>query len=624
MSFCAIAQDTVSLAGVEVTAYKTDLSHLGKKKENLDSLSRSLFRFASVGEALSFNTPVYIKTYGPGGISTTGLRGGNASQTAVLWNGINIQNAMLAQVDLNLLPALLFDDIGVEYGGSSALFGGGAVAGSIQLESRSPFAKGASARVDLGGGSFGKTTTAAKATWSGRRCVAVTKLYDTRATNNYNFLDADGVLQRQQHAGYRFSGFMQGLRFLLGPRQLLSLNAWANTNARDLPAFQPGAPAAQRQRDDALRITADWNYSVRRFRTTVRAACLNDRIRYTDSLAEINSDSRVQTLLAENENYLQWGRDQELHVGLNFTSSSAKTGNYAGVRSVQRVGWLIGNRSALLNGRLLLNLAARVDYFSAGNLPVTGNTSAEYKLTSAFSLKVNIARVYRQPSLNELYWLPGGNPDLQAEQGYSGEGEIVFKRRFTHWDIYMAGAAFTRAINNWILWVPGAGGNATPLNLQKVWSRGTETTWRIGYTLGKWTAGLQLVTGYVLSTVVEQRLENDASQGRQLMFTPRYTLSSRFTVAYGEHMSLSLYHQYTGYRFTSADNSSWLDPYHLSSLRATLRAPFGRPKLNLYAVCNNVFNTSYTLVSGHPMALRSYEAGVSLQLAGKHSAHSDF
>ncbi len=62
--------------------------------------------------------------------------------TAILWNGFNIQNAMLGQTDLSLLPAVFFDEVEIEYGGSSAVWGSGAVAGSIHLNNRAGFGRG--------------------------------------------------------------------------------------------------------------------------------------------------------------------------------------------------------------------------------------------------------------------------------------------------------------------------------------------------------------------------------------------------------------------------------------------------------------------------------------------------
>ncbi|MDP1803305.1 MAG: Plug domain-containing protein, partial [Bacteroidota bacterium] len=119
----SLAQDTVSLQSVEVIEKKIQLSQIGKKTEQIDSTIKEQFKLNSIADLLSLNTPVFIKNYGPGALATTAFRGGNAAQTAILWNGFNLQNAMLGQSDLSLMPSFLFENIDVEYGGSSSLWG---------------------------------------------------------------------------------------------------------------------------------------------------------------------------------------------------------------------------------------------------------------------------------------------------------------------------------------------------------------------------------------------------------------------------------------------------------------------------------------------------------------------
>jgi vitamin B12 transporter len=172
-------QDTVLLKDVEINASKEELSQIGKKREGIDSLIKEQFRFNTVGDLLSYNSPVYIKSYGPGAIATTSFRGGSAEQTAILWNGFNIQNYMLGQADLSLLPSVLFEDIRVEYGGSSSLWGSGAVGGSILLDNKLPFGKGASLTAHIGGNNNGLGNVFLNWANSKKRFVSSSKIYTT-------------------------------------------------------------------------------------------------------------------------------------------------------------------------------------------------------------------------------------------------------------------------------------------------------------------------------------------------------------------------------------------------------------------------------------------------------------
>ncbi|MBL7920289.1 MAG: TonB-dependent receptor [Bacteroidia bacterium] len=612
--FAQKKSSVVSLVTVEVTTNKNDLSQIGKKTEAIDSIIKQQFKLNSIGDVLSLNTPIFIKNYGPGQLATTAFRGGNASQTAILWNGFNVQNAMLGQSDLSLMPSFLFEDIGVEYGGSSSLWGSGAVGGSIHLKSKTLFNQGFKTYVGLGGGSFGVKNINTGILYSGKRFISSSKIYNSLAQNNYAYKDTsdkEPPVKYQKNAAYNFIGFMQELKFLINARQNLSVNSWVNVNKRRLPAFNASADSKTYQYDNATRISANWSYINSNFRSVVKAAFFEDRINYTDSLTSLFSKSKTHTIIAENENYINWHHHQ-LNFGLNYTSSKAFTSNYDGTKTLDRFSFLIGNRFSLMQNKWLSYVSARAEYFSVGKLPITGNLSTEYNFTKYFSLMASTAKVYRQPTLNELYWLPGGNINLKPEQGYTFEGSANYKTQINNFSFFVAGAVFSRKINNWILWVPGADGNPSPINLQHVWSRGTETTWKITYVKDKFVAKLNVLTAYVLSTIEADKQENSNTVNKQLIYTPRYTVNANMLIGYNK-AAITFYDQYIGYRFTTSDNSQWLNPYQIASLRLNYSIDAKFIDLILFAACNNLFNKSYTILSGRPMPLRNYEFGITLQ-----------
>lgn len=225
------------------------------------------------------------------------------------------------------------------------------------------------------------------------------------------------------------------------------------------------------------------------------------------------------------------------------------------------------------------------------------------------------------PTLNELYWQPGGNLNLKPEVGFTNEGELNCIKKFNTILISFSGAAFSRNINNWILWTPGANGNPEPINIQKVWSRGTETTLKINYQKNKFKAFTTIATSYVLSTIQSNNQENNSTQNKQLIYTPRYSVNSNISVGYSKTI-LTYYHQYIGYRFTTSDNTSWLSPYHYSSLRLNTTINLNQSTIVLFAACNNLINKNYNIIANRPMPLQNYEVGISLQYQKKLIADS--
>jgi vitamin B12 transporter len=618
------AQDTVLLKDVEVATTKQQLSQIGKRREQIDSTVKEQFRFNSVGDLLSFNSAVFIKSYGPGALATTAFRGGNAAQTAILWNGFNIQNPMLGQIDLALMPSLLFENVEIEYGGSSSLWGSGAVGGSILLNNRTAFGKGVVTTVNLSSGSFGLLNGASSFLVSGKKFISSTKIYLNHSDNNYLYKDStDHVdpLKRQRNAGYEFKGLMQEFKFLLSSKQFVSVNAWYADNERKLPAFDPQAESKAWQFDRSLRLTAGWNYVVSKFKSNVKAGFFNDKINYTDSLISLFSKSNAVNFVVENENYVNWAKNNRLNFGVNYTGSQATTDNYVSTKSLYRCSFVAGNKFSFFNNKFVTYISARAEYFSVGTLPVTGNAALEYQLKKKIRLSVNAAKVYRQPTLNELYWVPGGNQHLKPEQGYTTEGTVSYREQLKFILFEVSGSVYSRQINDWILWIPGPGGNPSPVNLQKVWSRGSETNWKLHFLKNKFRAGIGVITSYVLSTALSgendpDSYRDDNTVSKQLIYTPRYTVNANIFLSY-DKLQLTYYHQYIGYRFTTSDDSQWLDPYHVSSLRINYGMVISKNKFGLFASCNNLFNANYSVLAGRMMPLRNYEIGINMQTTMK-------
>jgi iron complex outermembrane receptor protein len=607
------AQDTVRLKEVDVTTGKTQLSAIGKKTETIDSVTKQRFVFNSVGDLLSLNTPVFIKNYGPGSLSSSSFRGGNASQTGIIWNGFNIQSMMLGQIDLALLPSALFDDIRSEFGGSSALWGSGAVGGSIHLDNQPRFNRGLTTKVNLGAGSFGLANASTNVEYSQSKFVSSTKAYLQSSINNFRYkdtLDKENPYKKQRHASYTFNGLMQEFRFILSPKQMLTVNGWYNTGNRELPVYNTLNISRAIQKDANLKTSLNWNYLSNKLNATIRAAYFHDQINYTDSALAVYSKSKLQTVIAESENIINWLKNNQLNLGINFTSATGVSNNYTGTKTLGKISFCAGNKFSFADQKIIIYTAVRTEYISSGQIPLTGNLSMEYKPIKNMSAKLNAAKVYRQPTLNERYWTPGGNPDLLPETGYTYEGDLTFTKRAGNFQASVSGSAFYRVIDNWILWLPGPN-STTPVNIQQVWSRGTETNTKLSFRRNKFAVGAGVITGYVLSTVTNSDQENGNTKDKQLIYTPRYTVNSHVSLAY-DQLSLVYYHQYIGYRFTSSDNLQWLPPYHYSSVKLNWGTKLKETSVVLFASCNNLLDANYSVIAGRPMPLRNFELGISL------------
>ncbi|MCW5920641.1 MAG: Plug domain-containing protein, partial [Bacteroidetes bacterium] len=108
--------DTFHIKVVNIEALRQQDATPGIKFENIDSISLKQFNTESLSDLLSAESGVIIKNYGPGSLASSTIRGGNANQTAVIWNGFNINNPMLGQTDLSVIPEFFADKISMQYG----------------------------------------------------------------------------------------------------------------------------------------------------------------------------------------------------------------------------------------------------------------------------------------------------------------------------------------------------------------------------------------------------------------------------------------------------------------------------------------------------------------------------
>lgn len=611
-------KDSASLQLNEVTIIenKQQTVQTSKKTINLDTLILKNYQNSSLGELLSQQSTIHIKTYGNGNIASTSIRGGNSSQTAVLWNGLNIQNPRLGMSDLSLLPSLAFDNIALEYGGGSALWGSGAMGGSIHLSNKPLFDNAFKTNLTISYGSFGLKKISTGLNLSNSKISSATKIYYTAATNNYQYKDTTdkaNPVKEIKHGEYNQKGIIQELGFKLNANQSANIRFWYHNANRNIPSYTENI-SKQNQIDKSIKLNADWNYHKKKLQSVMRFGYLNDVIEFNDSISKSYNKNYANTLITESDNLYNY-KQHQFNFGANFTSYNSYSyfnDSATTPRTLNKLALFAAYKIYLLNNKLNLSATARKEFTSLTPIPITGHVGGKYQLNKAFSLKANGSSSYRQPTLDDLYWPKSGNPNLKPEESYELDGGIVFNYTKNNTHLKFEGTYFNRHTTNWIIWLPLAGGaNFTPRNINEVYSRGTETNIEWLFVKNNFRSKFILNTSYVLATNLKSKNENDNSVGRQLIYTPRYSGQCTYILSYKE-TSLIINQTYTGYRFTSTDNTSWLNPYYLFNIRVSYAYTHKNTKYSFFGNINNAFNKNYMIVSNRPMPLRNFEAGLSI------------
>ena len=244
-------------------------------------------------------------------------------------------------------------------------------------------------------------------------------------------------------------------------------------------------------------------------------------------------------------------------------------------------------------------------------MPFTFSVGSEYDMSQRVTAKANVAKVYRVPTFNDLYWNPGGNPALLPESGYSADIGLAAKWTPAKSRTTLSGelSAFGRNVDNWIIWLPGPS-YWSPRNIANVWSRGIETRGKMETRIGNVDVALGLLTSYVLSTSEAAKVENDASVGKQLIYVPLYSGQADLTLTY-KRLSGRYAMHYTGLRYTSTDNREFLEPFTLADASISYAMHGGKSwRMEWLAQGYNLFAEHYEAVQNRPMPLRHYMLGV--------------
>jgi iron complex outermembrane receptor protein len=245
------------------------------------------------------------------------------------------------------------------------------------------------------------------------------------------------------------------------------------------------------------------------------------------------------------------------------------------------------------------------------------SAGTQYRLVSGkeYLLKANFSRNSKIPSLNDLYWMPGGNPDLRNEYSYTYELSATAHEKIAHsLDLKFDLTLFRNDIRDMIQWHPGEYSYWTADNIRSVRTSGLETSFSLGYSRGKLASGLTGNYSFTRAVNLSSAPGENISAGNQLIYVPEHQGNCTMVAGYGWFQA-SWVLTYTGRRYVTADNSDFLPGYVLNNLTAGCRFTTRATLLSLTCGVENIFNTSYQAIAHYPMPGRSFSMKLLIQIS---------
>jgi len=628
-----ITDTTYLLNQVEIKAQRT-LKERCIIKTEIDTLVIKKSLNSSLSDLLSKYSPVFIKTYGQGALATASFRGTAASHTQVEWNGININSPMLGQVDFSLIPVYFIDEVSLFHGGSSLQKSSGALGGSVVINSRPEWKKGFNADVIQSVGSFNTYQSFVKCRFGADKVMFDLRLYHEQSENDFEFYNtANGLwnYEHQQNADYSKNGVLLNSYFKLGSKNFISVNAWGQISNRNLPTIMSyeGTGREEYQDDEEFRISAKWKLYKGNFKSELNSGYSQTKLDYylannTPLGSFISFDSKSSTKSSNNKyNFEYKPREKTIISGVaNLNYHEANIFEYVDLTGYNKNRIETGV-SVSVHHIFFKKLSAygllRGEFVDDSFAPLMPSVGVEYDLLKNHSvfIKSNFTRNYHQPTLNDLYWLPGGNPDLRPEQGYTGDLAVDYLLlNDSTLSIKTGVGAYLSHIDDWIIWRPGEFRFWQAENIKKVFARGIEYTLSVNKKYGKLDCGFFANYSYTKTTNQEQTISGDNSVGKQLIYIPEHKANAMLNIDY-KGFEFNYSYALIGERFTTSSNESTrhtLPAYSMHNISFGKSLKLFKKYFELQFKVNNLLDLDYQAILWRAMPGRNYRVILKIEL----------
>lgn len=579
----------------------------------------------SVADALKYFSGVQIKDYGGlGGLKTVNVRSLGSQHVGIYLDGIRITNAQNGQIDLgryslsNMESVALYNANRNERLQSASEY---ASAATVYLQTRRP--DSTAFNVEYGAGSFGLQKL--KAYFSFRNILFVDAEYQrTDGGYPFRFLSASedtvGKRRNSDISFYRIeaAGFYKGF----------TAHAYFYSSERGLPG-----PVVRRLSDQWDSTDRQWDrnfFLQSTYRHTWDRFALKTNLKYAYDWLRYLQDPSTNAAAMHCDNHY---RQQDLYASV----SAAWNTSWLSLTASTDLRWsdLTTNvyRSAYvyrLDSKSLLSAIASYRGFE-GNIALLythiGDHSARSAQSAAalsrltpmflaswhrraFTVRAFHKRIFRAPTLNDLYYTLVGNAQLRPEYTSQFDLGVDYKDRHLH----LALDAYYNRIEDKIVAIPMKSQfRWSMVNFGLVKSLGLSATAGYDRTWGRFS--LNANANYTCQRDRDYSSPHDPEYRNTIPYSPLHSASLIVDLGY-DGWSLCTSWLYTGDRFALISNNrdDLLGAWQTVDLKLNKRFRIRRHSVQATVECNNLCDSRHEVVKRYPMPGRNWKATLQWQL----------
>ena len=639
----------------EVTVYgRRPMKEIGVQQTKFDSVQLKENIALSIADVLTFNSSIFVKSYGRATLSTVAFRGTSPSHTQVTWNGMRLNNPMMGMTDFSMIPSYFIDDASLLHGTSSVGETGGGLGGAVKLSTKPAQNNGFGLQYVQGVGSFQTFDEFLRLTYGNKNWQLSTRAVYSSSPNEYkyrnhdkkeNIYDADHNIigqyyptERNRSGSFKDLHILQEAYYNSDSGERFGLSAWYINSNRELPMLTTDYGEAtefdNRQREHTFRGVLSWDHLRSNWKVAAKAGYIHTWMAYDYERDAGNGIMTSMTRSRSKVNTFYGQADGEYYIGTKWLfTASLSAHQHLGESRDKNIILQQGDKAIVgydkgrveLSGsvsakwrpteRLGVSFVLREEMFGTEWTPPIPALFVDGVLSKRGNImaKASVSRNFRFPTLNDLYFLPGGNPDLKKENGWSYDAGLSFA--VGERGIYsLSGSAswFDSRVDDWILWLPTTKGFFSPRNIKRVHSYGVEleadldvalsTSWRLALSgTFSWTPSVN--EGEPMSPA-------DKSVGKQLPYVPEVSSTVTGVLSW---RTWSLLYKWCHYskRYTMSSNdlslSGNLPPYFMNNVTLEKRFSLTWADLSLKGAVNNLFDEEYLSVLSRPMPGINFE-----------------
>ena len=591
--------DTLSLPEITILGSSLPVYSFGRNVISMDT-SFSKFRNQTAAEVLEMSGTGYLKSYGSGSSAIFSNQGTAPQHNQVIWNGIPVNNMLLGLSDISLLNLGDHISLSIIEGTSASYWGSGAIGSTMIMQTNMPQTSGiffSSAFNTLNNQLYDIGFREIVKKWSLFGKLLLNQGHNRYNVSNYTSPTKDIFHYQSPYSNHQ-GEFSISRNF--SPKESVEAHFLFSDFNRQLSSSLTESPGLTKQKDRLVRSVIRWKKNMDDFRFSGLLGYTFDRIHFQDE--SVNDTGLIHSMNFKIEGQKTFKNGQLYLSGQSRMEIADNSAFKSGVR--RNISSALAGFSFIIRKNFLANLESRLEFVDGKNPVIIASGALEARVFNT-QIKSYLSGSYNNPSLNDLFWVPGGNLDLTPEKGINGGLTISRSNKWGNVVLKTVAEGFFHNIRDWIQWIP-SGAFWRPINYKNVFTSGLKIDQKIEYRNARNSLVLNLGLEY---TSALNKDKNDINvYNRQLAYTPSLRSNISFNYSY-KAVVTKVEMIAVGKRFTVFDESAELPAYRIFNLSAGTLVKVFKSEFLPFVQLNNLLDQYYETVAYRPREPRYFTAG---------------